>query len=394
MARAAAIVDRLPPLYREGELVGGLVDVIGLQHEIVDEELFEIQRAHWFGTCLELDEAAALAAVLDIAPEPWQSLAEFRPWVHALRDARSDGSVTPSAVTKFVERYTAGYEAANRVALVSSPTPRLIENPSALLIHRQGPLEPLQRFVVTNRGLDPAPLAAVLTALGTTGPEYAPMLANVTTGEVIVYRGAVPGGQRLTLRPDEAGPRADLEGVDVTDRLRFEGDRPITLAHGENELWFLPLAHFDTPGLDRFLLALAGDDLRQGRWTETAFDRSLFYQDPAIVLTVAWAETTPAAFRVDLATEVMTSSPDGADDALVARDELVAALDGALARLAAAGVRSAVTARAHHESQPAGDRLRMVLPLTHREVGPTGADRLPEAGGVFDVTAFDDSTMR
>jgi hypothetical protein len=332
--------------------------------------------------------------VLDIATEPWQSLAELRPWVHGLRDAQRDGSVTPRAVTQFVARYTAGYEAANRVALVSDPSPDLIENPHLLRTLRPGTVEPLQRFVVTNRGLAPAPMAAVLTALATAGPEYAPTLANVTTGELIVYRGAIPPGQRLIVRSSVGGTIAELEGVDVSDRLRVEGARPIMLVPGENVLRFLPLAHYDTPGLDRFLLAVAGDDLRQGRWSETAFDRSLFYQDPAIVLSVAWVETTPAAFRVELAAETMTSPPGGLGAALAARAELTAALDSALARLAAAGVRSAVVARAQHESQPATDRLRAVLPVTHREVGPTGADRLPEPGGVFDVTDFDDSTMR
>jgi len=36
----------------------------------------------------------------------------------------------------------------------------------------------------------------------------------------------------------------------------------------------------------------------------------------------------------------------------------------------------------------------MVLPLVHREVASMGADRLPDAGALFDVTSFDDSTFR
>jgi hypothetical protein len=35
-----------------------------------------------------------------------------------------------------------------------------------------------------------------------------------------------------------------------------------------------------------------------------------------------------------------------------------------------------------------------VLPLVVREPGPTGADRLPDAGGLWEVTDFDESTFR
>ena len=396
MGRAAAMLERLPLLYREGELITDVVSVFGLQNEILDEETFEVQRAHWFDTCLNLDEAVGLAAVLDIAPEPWQtSLGEYRPWVHALRDAQlREGSVTLGAVRLFVEHYVDGFEAANRTTIVTSRTPRIIENPTQIVLHREGSTEPLQRFTVTNRGLDPAPLAVVATGLGSTGPEYAPMLANLTTGDVIVYRGAVEPGKRLILRSGGGGPIAELEGVDVSHRLRIEGTDPLQLARGDNDMWFLPLAHYDTPGLDRFLLYLAGDALRQGRWNGTDFDDSLFYQDPALVLNLAWIETIPATFRVELAAAALRTNPGELEEALAARQRLVVAINTALDRLAAAGVRTEATLADHQEHQPTRDRLQTVLPVTHREGGPTGADRRSEHEGLFDVTDFDDSTLR
>ncbi len=395
MARAAAMMERLPPLYREGEILAGLVAVLGLQNEILDEETFEVQRAHWFDTCLNVEEAAALADVLDIAPEPWQSLREYRAWVHSLRNARlTEGSVTVGALQLFIEQFTTGYERANRVSLVTNPTPGIVENPARVVSHRIGLTEPLHRFEITNRGLDPAPMLVLLNALGDGGPEYAPMVANLSTGDAVVFRDTIPAGQRLLLIPGETGPLAFLEGRDVSNRLRVEGENPLILDRGENELRFLPLAHFDTPGLDRFLLDMADPSFGQGRWERSAFDRSLFYQDPAVTMSLAWTETTPATVRADVAAEAMRSAPGSLDEALAARDELAMGLDVALIDLTAAGIRSTVRMAAHGDAQPAVDRLKMVLPITHREVGPTGADRLPDAGGLFDVTDFDDSTLR
>ena len=40
------------------------------------------------------------------------------------------------------------------------------------------------------------------------------------------------------------------------------------------------------------------------------------------------------------------------------------------------------------------DRLTLVLPLLQREVAPVGRDRLPDVGGVYEVTSYDDSTFR
>lgn len=451
MARAADMAERLPQLWRDGDVVRGLLSVLGLQLEVVDQELAEVARAHHFDPCLERDEAAGLAGVLDIGPEPWQTLAEYRPWVHALRDARlRAGSVTREGIRLFVEEYRAGFEAANGVT-ITVPVPRferqplpgraaLVENPPTLVRARvpsgaggaaggaggaagagagAGGIEPLARFEVVNGGLDPVPLAAQFTGLGSTGPEHAPLLANLTTGEAIAYLGPVGPGARLALLPASPALGAGgsspalavtLEGVDVTHRARFmEGFAPgpsgppapvagpprsLTLARGANDLWFLPLAHFDVPGLDRVLLALAELSLRQGRWDSTTFDRSVFAQEPAATLQLAWAETAPATFVVDLPAAHLLSGVGSLDASLADRDRLASALGRAVPTLAAAGVRTTVRLRPHTDRQPAHDRLAGLLPLRHREAGPTGADNLIDAGGTYGVTPFDDSTFR
>jgi len=82
------------------------------------------------------------------------------------------------------------------------------------------------------------------------------------------------------------------------------------------------------------------------------------------------------------------------EEAVAARERLELALREALRRLSAAGVRGDVSLRPHRALQRSRDRLTGVFPARFREVGPTGADRLPDAGGSFGVTDFDDSTFR
>jgi hypothetical protein len=430
------MAGRLPLLYQQGELVGQLLGAPGLALEILDEDLVEVQRAHWFDAALELEEAGRLAAVLDLVPEPWQRLAEFRAWVHALLAAQLEhGSVTARALQVFVEEYTGRFARAVEVPrlLVEAPdgagswrtgapgSPGEVNSRAAFLefpprrraerFPATGGVEPLERFGVQQRGLDPTTAGFLLTGLAG-GPEHVPVIASLTTGRALAFLGSIPPGQRLWLRPESeqpgAGVRAELEGVDVSEQLRSvarvvpgtswtAGDLDaapvaLTLERGANDLWYLPVAHLDAPGLDRVLLALASLDLRQGRFDHTAFDRSLFAQPAAVALVVTWVERQPATVELRLPAGAMLSRPSDLDDALAARASLGDGLERGVDRLAAAGVATRVVLGELRETQGQMDRLAARLPLVQREVGPTGADRLPDAGGVLEVTTFDDST--
>lgn len=423
MTRAAAMAARLPRLYREGELLAGLLGVVGQQLEIYEEERLAVQRSHWFDATHEVDEAEALAALLDLPREPWQNLREYRAWVHALVAARlRHGAVTPQAIHELVRRYAdrfqviAGIRATPDIEEWSPDPPErsvLVENPEVARVQRvpaAGGIEPLHRFELTNRGLDPAPVSFLLVGCQA-GPEFVPTLVQRTTGDALVFRGPVGPGQRLWLRSTPGGPaEAFLEGEDLSHRLvsvagvvpgepwdAARTETPATglrLLPGTNRLWFLPLAHFDDAGLDRFLLALADADLRQGRFDECDFDRALFHQEPAAQLTASWVEAKPASFEVRLDAGVLRNGERRTDDALAARAELRDALDQAVQSLRPAGVEAAVRFRELASVQTQMDRLTGVQPVVHREVGTTGADRRRSAGGIFEVTEFDDSTYR
>lgn len=426
MGRSVALRDHLPPLYREGELVGAYNDVWGVQLDMLDEAAFIVQRAHWFDSTPDLDEAAALAALVDIGPEDFHAdLGEYRAWVHALTNARlQGGAVTRDAIRILVDTYVQGFQRSADIDLVGGITEwareqnderaALVENPARFRSARlpaAGGFEPLAHLHVTNAGIDPAPWAVVLTGI-TGGSEYSPFLANRTTGYAVVYRGEIGVGARLTIAPTAADStvlRADLDGTDVSDRLLTYPDLvagpdgpgvaattnvTVPLARGDNDWWFLPLAHYDTPGLGRFLLALADDALRMGRFDETPYDHSLFAQRPEINAWLAWVEREPASVEVHLPAHTMRTNVGGTDAGAEARQRLETGLDLALDRTAAAGIATDVVLDRRAERQPGTDRLTAIFPRTHREVGPTGADLLADAGGVFGVTDYEEATFR
>lgn len=413
MKRARDMTSRLPLLYREGELVQGVLEQPGQQIEIVGEEALDVQRAHFFDDALDFDDAAKLAAILNFEPEQWQTLGLFRAFVRAQRDAvLQGGAITVQGIRSFVERFQQDFQAATGVRF-PGPKATLAEFP----LRRQfghppvtNDIEPLGRYTVANKGLDETHVSFLLTG-AEDAPESQPLIANLTTGEAILFHGNIGAGQRLWLRAGEDGTMsAQLEEKDVTDKLvsitnLTPGEpweppqiqkpaRAITLARGENTLWFLPVAHFDESGLDRFLLALADLVLAQGRWDEARLDHTLFYQDIAMTMKASWVELEPASFEVLVPAQVVDRRETAAGTAEEAREQFAAALDKGVKKLKAAGVRGDVRPLEFSEIQRTSEFITAVLPLRLKEQGATGADRMPDKGGLFGITPFGNSTFR
>src|SRR5207248_9032387 len=151
------------------------------------------------------------------------------------------------------------------------------ENPevarqSAALRAAGGRVPYLFRWEEVNRGLEETVPAFRLTGLAGGRPAV-PVLANLTTGELVGYAGQVPLGEVLALRAagDPADPQraaATLGVEDVTARLfslggwvpgvPFDRDdldaapRLPRLARGANDWLFLAVGLFDLRGLNRF----------------------------------------------------------------------------------------------------------------------------------------------
>jgi hypothetical protein len=134
--------------------------------------------------------------------------------------------------------------------------------------------------------------------------------------------------------------------------------------------------------------------MTQGRYDQTSFDHAVFYQEPAVLLCISWVETQPASFRVELPGGALLNPAGRTPTALQSRDELGFSLDLAVNKLRAVGVASSVVLQPFSETQAQTDYLTAVLPLHVREIGTMGADRMPDTGGLFDVTQFNQSTFR
>jgi hypothetical protein len=413
MKRVDDMTSRLPLLYREGPLVQGILSQPAEQVEIAVEDALEVQRAHYFDDALELDEVARLASLLDFSPEPWQTVGLFRPWVHSQRDAvLKNGAVTAQAIVGFVQDYSSAFQQATGVVFADA-RPELIELPQRRRYGKPSvddDTAPLSQFQIVTRGLDDTVASMLLTGLGA-GPESMPLIANLTTGDALLFHGNVASGQRLWIRSlQDGGVTAQLERDDVTSRLvSISGLTPGTawgkpqiqtparalpLVRGENSFWFLPVAHYDEHGLDRFLLALADLALHEGRWDAAALDHSTFYLEPAISIRFSWLETEPASIDVHVHTESVYRREPAAGSADDARTLIAGAIDKGVTRLKAAGVRSNVSALAFSEIQGSSDFISGVLPLRLEESGTSGADRVADKAGLFGMSSYGDSTFR
>jgi hypothetical protein len=413
MKRVNDMTARLPYLYREGQLLTGVLSQPAEQLEIAVEDALEVQRAHFFDDALQLEEVARLAALLDFTPEQWQTLQLFRPWVHAQRDAvLKSGGVTVDAIVGFATSYLAAFQAATgnffpsaKPGLVEYPVRRRYGNPDLA-----DDTAPLSRFTITMKGLDDTYASLLLTGTEA-GPESMPLIANLTTGDALLFHGNVAPGQRLWLRAASDGSvTAQLERDDVTAKLvSITGITPGTawdapqittpakalpLVRGDNSLWFLPVAHFDELGLDRFMLALADLAMVDGHWDSSNLDHSIFYLAPAINMRLTWLEMEPASIALHVHTESVYRAVPSPGSATDARDQIAFALDDGVKRLRAAGVRSDVAALAFSELQPATDFMTSVLPKTIREAGAGGADRLIDNSGMFGQTGWEDSIFQ
>src|SRR5262249_22335137 len=132
---------------------------------------------------------------------------------------------------------------------------------------------------------------------------------------------------------------------------------PLYLRPGDNEIWFLPVAHYGVPGLDRVLLALATLELRPGGYDQSGFDAALFAQEPAVKLSLAWRQSQPATVDVTLPAGVLLSTGAGTASDLVRREQTGQALDRGVDTLAAAGVVTTVHLAPFIDTQPHRDYL-------------------------------------
>ena len=438
MTTLDTLLELLPPPWTQepGSAVARVLDVGALELEVAGEDIDRLRRSHSFDSAFRVGDLAKVIALLGVVPLPWEDgLDLLRPRARALIDARLAGAVGKADIGRFVVDYLVRADAALPVSLVRGLPPlrawkdaypettfelghdsvrddpadphqplQFVEWPERRRRSSQlGSVPYLHRWTERNGGIFPT--SPRIEVVGLTGGRTAvPIVANLTTGQAVGWRGVVGTGRRLVIRRRGDATVAELDDelgdrLDVSDRLfSVSGLRTgepfgpddlddvphmVQLAQGDNELRYLNAGLHDVDGLDHVAFALAADDLVEGAFDRTAFDRSLFPAGPVAGLAMTWVERAPATFTVRLRRDVVVHN--GAPDVDLANElanelatEVVDALARGLDDLRAAGVVAELELRGRlRDQQPQRARVHLPWIRLRPEVGPSGdADRL------------------
>ena len=434
MTTLDTLLDLLPPPWTQhpASVVSAVLNVGALELDAGQEDVDRLRRTHGFDTAYRLGDLAKIVALLGVTPLPWEDDIDLlRPRARALIDAQLAGAVGKREIGHFVVDYLVRVGSAIDVEIVrglprlrdweqayppdtfapghdgiddgapddggADPPLRFVEWPRRTRRSDQlGAVPYLYRWTEHNGGVFAA--APRLEIVGLPGGLTAvPIVADLTAGALIGWRGVVGAGRRLVIRPaDDAAPPgeggvvAELDDEvsgrrDVSDRLfsvsSFTAGVPFApadvdaeprlfaLAQGDNELRYLNAGLYDVDGIGHVAFALAPDDLREGAFDRTTFDHSLFPAGPVAFLAMSWVERVPATFRVGVRRDVVVHQR-AADSAIVG--EVADALTRGLAELRAAGVVAEMEPHGLREEQRQEARVSLPWVRLRPEVAPSG----------------------
>jgi hypothetical protein len=443
MGALDVLLDLLPPPWTQDRrsVVAAVLDAGALEIETGQEDVDRLRRSHGFDTAYRLGDLAKLVALLGVTPLAWEDdLRTLRPRARALIDARLAGAVGKREIGHFVVDYLARVAAALDVVVVrglpslrrweeaypaatfdpghdgiedDGPQPlRFVEWPRRPRRSAQlGSVPYLHRWTERNGGVFTATPTIEVTGLPG-GRTAVPVVANLTTGQLVGWRGVLGTGRRLVIRSGDGeggSVIAELDDEvsgrrDVSDRLFSVSaltpgvpfrpadvdaePRLFELVQGDNELRYLNAGLYDVDGIDHVGFALAPDDLREGAFDETRFDHALFPAGPVAHLALRWVERAPATFRIGIRRDVVVHQRE-ADDALAG--EVADALARGLAELRAAGVVAELELRGLRETQPQQARVALPWVRLRPELGPAGADDRLAVSARFGASPLGDS---
>lgn len=426
MSSLNRIQDLLPLPYSlaPDSVLSQVLNVVALELDALQEDIERVRQSHWMRTAARLIDVEKIAALVGVKRLSWESRDLFRERVLALVEAQVQGAIGPREIREFVYDYILTAERAAGCTFVPGlsslslaeayePPPgretfrplRLVENPlrrrrSATLQARSGKVPYLFRWQENNRGLDDS--IARLTVTGvTSNVTTVPILANLTTGDLVGYSGLVRFGETLVLSPsgESREASATLNGEEVTAELfsvggfqlgvPFERDqfdvppRLPRLIRGSNEWIYLSVGLYDLRGLNRFHFAVADDDLREGTFNETNFDRALFPAGPQAQITMEWDETEPASFVVEVPRHITVEPADASVEGRSIHEDVAEGLRTSIGKLHAAGVKTEVNMTPFSEEQPQMVVFQLSAKILDPEAGPAGENDQLSLGGRF-----------
>ncbi|MES2443252.1 MAG: hypothetical protein V4574_10515 [Pseudomonadota bacterium] len=431
MTTQERILDLLPPIYTAAPdgIVAALIGEFALEFDVIQEDLDRLRRTHWINHAYRFEDARKIGALCGVAPLPHETLESFRARLLPLIKAQLAGALGPAEIRRFVDSYLReaeqAYEAVFVPGLARSAVDRFEKAPdqpfyrpptlrefpprnrrSAALSARGGLVPVLFRWTETNAGLEHAVPSFRITGLG--GRKTAvPLIANLTTGEMIFYPDRLLAGAELEIVPDEKGDgraaRATLDGADVTAKLKslsgFKLGTPFSAAQydaaprlprlprGPSEWVYLSVGLFDVRALDHMFFALADAELREGRFDETRFDHALFPSGPLARVEMGWTELEGASFEVDIPRTIVVE-PGGAPAGEAPHLLVAEAIERSIAMLHAAGVRATVRFTPFVERQEQRIRHSVSWFVVDSERGSAGTNDSFEFGFHFEETGL------
>ena len=270
MHNTASILNRLPShfqAYDEESILYKLINAIGKNLEVAEEDVNSIMMSRWFGTAdpVDLENIGALFGIEHLQTE---TSAQYKSRLFSTIQDLLRGLGTVDSIRRLVEA-AVGLE------------PEIVENPPRAVSSPLRLLKPGEKWAeVCNSVIDSEPTIYVRGLTTTRNPT----LTCLTTQETVRYNGLLRKGAALTILPDG---QASLAGIDVSAKISFSAEAPPRLPKGDSEwLYTDSNAFLDHAKFDEAALAEEGAQM--------------------VELKMEWRERAPAAFVVRL--------PAGVDD--------------------------------------------------------------------------------
>lgn len=433
----AEIQALLPPPFAVASdaVLSELLAVFALEMEAIQEDIDRMRQSHWVNFAFQLADLEKIAALVGVTRLPWEALPDFRIRLLTTVAARLAGAIGPDEISQFVVDFLQRSEALTGAVFVpglaklkgldafksqdSDPLFRrlqLIENPPRLrrsntLLAKGGRVSYLDRWQETNGGMEETVPSLFITGF----PDKrtaTPVLVNLTTRDLIGFKGTVALGRTLVITPapvagDPQRCTASINGRDATADLfsvraftpgvPFEpadfdpNPRLPRMARGANQWQYLSVGLYDVRGLDHFFFAIAENDLEEGVFDRTFFDHALFPSGPVAGLAMEWAELEPASFEVHVPRYVVMEPEIVEADQRTPHEHVAEALQLTISKLHAAGVRAQVLFDPFVETQSQSVRTNLPWLRLDREIGSAGRSDSLSLGGRFSESPLGDA---
>jgi hypothetical protein len=322
MARTESIISRLPGFYQSGEWRNNLyrlVDVIGAQVDLAEEDLIRVMRAHWANTAnnedskgfntsekgdmdkifaLYLEALGGTSLLKQVGRRSGEEGIEddkiYRDRIKGLIHILRDGASTKKGIISIVAA-NLGIVGDSIQAIEARSKIRIEEflpEPSPVQTYNVPLFEVIH--VLNTNNVDITPQVSIKITINLPTPLSNPTLVNLETGEFARYEGSMMQDEELMFNPDGT---ATLGGkpVELVGRTPKIGPRytPLRFEAG----YGMPKGKFDEHLYD-FARFEADQVVMPGRFDESYFDQSVFTESDVVEIRVDTVHYTPGTFNV------------------------------------------------------------------------------------------------